>query len=566
MNSGGGVNTLVAILDFAGYVALLLWGVRMVQTGIARAFGAELRGLLARALSNRFKAFVSGLGITALLQSSTATGLMITSFAAGGFVALTPALAVMLGANVGTTLIVQVLSFDFSFAAPVLVLLGVVMFRRGQASRTHDLGRVAIGLGLMLFALAQLLHLFDRLEDTLFMQQLLALASAELLADLLLATLLAWAAHSSIAVVLVVMSLLTQGALPVEAAFAMVLGANLGSAINPVLESGEGSGSASRRLPLGNLFNRLLGCALALPLLTPASHLLAQLEVTPARLVADFHTFFNVVMALLFLPFLGGYAKLLTRLLPEAERPDPGQPMYLDSKAQETPALALAAAAREALRMADALEMMLQSGMAGLRKGDRKRMNETRRLDASLDNLDHAIKQYLVALDQEHLDRDEQARVLQIIAFVSNLESAGEVFGKDVMKPLAQQSKRGVELSSAGCRELLTLFARLVDNTRLAAAVFVSGNRDSARQLVAEKQHFRELEMQLAEAHFGRLREGRIDSHQTSRLHLQLVNELKRINNHLVEGAAWPLLESEADGSLATSDAPANISRMDLVK
>jgi phosphate:Na+ symporter len=330
-----------------------------------------------------------------------------------------------------------------------------------------------------------------------------------------------------------------------------------------VLESSEETDGASRRLPLGNLFNRLLGCALVLPLLGPVSHLLSQLEVTPARLVADFHTFFNVVMALLFLPFLGGYARLLSRWLPGASQVSPGQPVYLDSKAQETPALALAAAAREALRMADALELMLQSGIKALRQVDRKQMSNTRALDATLNDLDHAIKNYLVALDQEHLDRDEQVRVLQIITFVSNLENAGDVLDKEVMKPLARQTKQGMELSPAGRRELLALLERLVENTRLAAAVFVSGNLASARQLVAEKQHFRDLEMKLTEAHFGRLREGRIDSHQTSRLHLQLVNELKRINNYLVEGAAWPLLENDRGAAFPEG---ASITHIDSAK
>lgn len=148
----------LTLLQLAGSIALLLWGVHIVQTGVQRTLGARLRGLLGTALRNRFTAFLAGLGVTAILQSSTATGLMVTGFAAGGLVELVPALAVMLGANVGTTLIVQALSFHVAEVAPVLVLIGVLMFRRSTTS-TRDLGRVFIGLGLMLMALRDLLEL-----------------------------------------------------------------------------------------------------------------------------------------------------------------------------------------------------------------------------------------------------------------------------------------------------------------------------------------------------------------------------------------------------------------------
>src|SRR3954453_10879800 len=159
------MTTTVTLVDLAGWVALLLWGVHMVQSGVQRAFGPQLRRILGNALASRGKAFLAGMGVTAVLQSSTATGLMAASFAAGGLVGLVPALAVMLGANVGTTLIVQALSFDVSKVAPLFVLVGVLLFRRSLVSRTRDIGRVAIGLGLMLFALQQLLSIVTPYED-----------------------------------------------------------------------------------------------------------------------------------------------------------------------------------------------------------------------------------------------------------------------------------------------------------------------------------------------------------------------------------------------------------------
>ena len=288
------------LLNLAGSVALLLWGVHMVQTGVQRVFGAKLRSFLSRALRNRFKAFLAGIGVTAVVQSSTATGLMVTGFAAGGLVDLVPALAVMLGANVGTTLIVQVLSFDVAEIAPALILIGILMFRRASAA-PRDFGRVLIGLGLMLMALQNFINLLAPYEDVPSLRLLLGAITTQPLLDVVLAAGLTWAAHSSVAVVLLVMSFAAKGTVPPEAAFALVLGANLGTAINPVLEGATGQDPAAKRLPIGNLLNRVIGVAIALAALGPVSRLMVVFVPDNARAVADFHTAFNLVLALVFL-------------------------------------------------------------------------------------------------------------------------------------------------------------------------------------------------------------------------------------------------------------------------
>jgi len=277
----------VTLLDLGGFIALLLWGMHMVQTGVQRAFGPRLRSILGAALKTRLRAFFAGLGVTAILQSSTATGLMAAGFAAGGLVDLVPALAVMLGANVGTTLIVQILSFDVAAASPVLILIGVIMFRRGSNAQTHDLGRVFIGLGLTLLALHQLLELMTQYEDAPSLRLLLGAVSTAPFLDVLLAAAITWAAHSSVAIILVVMSLAAKGVVPPDAAIALVLGANLGSAVNPVMEGAAGGDPAARRLSIGNLINRGVGALIVLALMGPIGRLLVTIEPDNARGARD---------------------------------------------------------------------------------------------------------------------------------------------------------------------------------------------------------------------------------------------------------------------------------------
>jgi phosphate:Na+ symporter len=541
----------LTVLKLAGSVALLLWGIRMVQTGVQRAFGAKLRSFLGLALRDRFRAFLAGVGVTAILQSSTATGLMVTGFAAGGLVDLVPALAVMLGANVGTTLIVQVLSFNVAEVAPALILVGVLMFQRATTG-PRDFGRVLIGLGLMLMALGQFLELLSPYEDAPSLRLLLGAISTQPVLDVILAAGLTWAAHSSVAVVLVVMSFAAKGTVPPDAAFALVLGANLGTAINPVLEGGTGDaktqGPSARRLPVGNLINRVAGVVAVLMVLPRLGSWIVAIEPDNARAVADFHTVFNVALAVVFFPLLTPYARLLRRLMPaRINAADPSQPMYLDPAATETPVVAIGGAAREALRLADLLEAMLLGLRDAFAKDDRRVIGETRRLENTLDKLNRAIKAYLTSLDPEALGEEDHHRIREILAFATNMEHAGDIIDRNLLGLASRKIKRGLAFSNAGEAELLAMIDRLIANVRAAASLFMTADERAARLLAAEKEAFRGMEAAATEAHFERLRSGRIDTAETSALHLDALRDLKSVNTHLVAAAAYPVLERSGE-------------------
>jgi phosphate:Na+ symporter len=536
------MSPLVSLIDLAGSIALLLWGTHMVQTGVQRAFGSKLRSILGSALRNRFRALLAGVGVTAVLQSSTATGLMTAGFAAGGLVGLVPALAVMLGANVGTTLIVQVLSFNVGLISPALILIGMVMFRRDSRTQAHDLGRVFIGLGLMLLGLRQLLDLTMGYENSPVFDMLLSAVSASWFLDVCLAAIVTWAAHSSVAIVLLIMSLATKGVVPADAAFALVLGANLGTAINPLVE-GPGGDPAAKRLPIGNLIGRILGVAATINFLGPISHFMTSIEPTSARAVANFHTLFNLGVAAISLPLLGPYASLLRRWLPENDPADPARPLYLDAAAKETPIVALGAASREALRLADVLEEMLQGVNDGLAKGDRRLLVETRRREDVLDKLTIAIKAYLTSLDPEELNPADHRRLNEILTFTMNIEQAGDVVDRNFLPHASKRLKRGLVFSEEEQRDLTVMIERLSANLKTAASLFVTEDPRTARLLVDEKVAFRNAESKATASHFGRLRDSDLQAAQASSIHLDLLRDIKLINSHIVAAAAYPVLE-----------------------
>jgi len=555
----------LVLLDLMGGVALLLWGLHMVHSGILRAFGPDLRLLLAKALKNRFSAFVAGLGLTALLQSSTATALITSSFTAEGLVSLVPALAIMLGANVGTTLIVQVLSFNIAAAAPVLFVIGLVAFRSGARSRIKDVGRVSIGLGLMLLALHILLDTLAPAENAPGVRVLMSAMTADPVLCIIIGAVITWMVHSSVASVLLVMSLAYAHFITPFAALALVLGANLGSAINPVFEGARRDNPASYRLPLGNLANRLVGVLLVAPFLHPIAAELQAWQPHLAKLTAEFHIAFNVATAIIFIGLLDPMARLLKKLLPNrVQEADPSRPRYLDESALETPSLALADAARETLHMGDHVEVMLRKVMAAMMNNDRSLVDQVSKMDNSVDGLDEAIKLYVTKLTRGSLDEHEGHRAMEIISFTINLEHIGDIIDKNLNELAAKKIKRRFQFSAEGAEELSAFHKRTMDSLRIAFGVFMSGDVNEARKLLAEKAALRNTEIAATERHLDRLREGRPETIETTSLHLDVLRDLRRIHSHICS-VAYPVLDAagelpaleRAGGDLATLPASA---------
>ena len=537
----------LVLLDLMGGVALLLWGLHMVLTGVLRAFGPNLRRFLDKALRNRFTAFVAGLGLTALLQSSTATGLMTTSLAADGLVSLVPALAIMLGANVGTTLIVQVLSFNISAIAPLFFVVGVITFRAGGQSLTRALGRIAIGLGLTLLALHILIDTLAPAEQAPLASALLASVTHDPVLCIVIAAALTWAAHSSVAVVLLVMSLAYSHFVSAEAAIALVLGANFGSAINPLIEGGIHGNPASRRLPLGNLINRLVGILIVLPFLPALARELSMFQPDAAKMTAEFHLLFNVALAAIFIGLLDPIAALLVRVLPERKQTeDASVPRYLDEAALETPPLALANAARETLRMGDTVEVMLRDVMAALMNNDRALVSKVSRLDNVVDRLNEAIKLYITKLTRDALDEREGRRAMEIVSFTINLEHIGDIIDKNLCELATKKIKRGYQFSPEGSAELTAFHKRVCEGLQAAFGIFMNSDVDAARKLLREKAELRKAEIEAADRHFERLREGRPESLETTSLHLDALADLKRIYSHICS-VAYPVLEAAGE-------------------
>jgi phosphate:Na+ symporter len=531
----------VTLLHLAGYVALLLWGVHMVQTGIMRAFGGDLRRFMTARLGSRLNAFAAGIGVTALMQSSTATGMLTGGFVTGGMIGLVPALAVMLGANVGTTLIVQVMTFPVAAVAPLFILAGVIAFKRSGRTRGRDMGRACIGVGLIMLGLHLIVEIVKPVEQAAAMREIFAVLTGEPALNVVIAALLTWAMYSSVATVLLIMSLAASNIVTPEAALALVLGANLGNVIPQYLAAGQDM--AARRLALGNIIVRATGCALALPFLPLIGQAVAFIEADTARQTANFHTLFNLACAALFLGLLDPLAKLCVNLLPAPQNAaDPSKPRYLSSESQTVASVRLANAEREVLRMVDMVEKMLQIFLDALRNDDRKLLAEIERMDDTVDSLHRAIKLFLTEISrQSPLDEADAERCADILAFTINLEHAGDILDKSLREIAAKKIKYKLNFSAEGFAEILEMHETLRGDLRLAMSVFMTGDQRAARTLMEQKIRIRDLERAATDNHLRRLREGRVESMETSALHLDIVRDLKRIAAHIAS-VAYPVL------------------------
>jgi phosphate:Na+ symporter len=534
---------MIHLLNLLAAIALLVWGTNIVRAGVIRIFGENLRRVLASSLSNRFKAVLAGLAVTGLVQSSTATAVIISSFVGSGFVGMAAGLAVMLGAEIGTSLMAVVFSFDLSWLSPLLIFSGVVLFISNEKSSAGRIGQVAIGFGVITLALQLIVAATQPLIASPAIRGLIVALPNDVMLDIIVGALLTMATYSSLAFVLLTATLAASGILPVTVALGLVLGANIGSGILAMLTS-SGPPVVRMRLPLGSLLFKIVGCVIVIPLL-PQIHVLLQNHIpTVHAQVIAFHLAFNVIRAVLFIGLTGPMARLVEKLLPVPVAPAGStRPRHLDPSALATPSLAITCAAREALHQADVVETMLSGILPVLRDNDLVLAEQLRNMDDTVDELYSAIKFYLTQISREALSEQEGRRWTDIVSFTINMEQIGDIIERVIQDIEDKKIRKSRNFSAAGMGEIIHLHERLMANLRLGMSVFLDGHVRDAKKLLEEKARFRDLEHEYAASHIARLQDNTAQSIETSSLHIDLISDLKRINSHICS-IAYPILES----------------------
>ena len=535
---------MLTLLHLLSSIALLVWGTHIVRTGIMRVFGSHLRRLIGQSMQHSPLAFGAGIGVTALVQSSNATALLAISFVAQGLMALPTALAVMLGADVGTALMARVLTLDLSWLSPLFTLIGVCLFLTRKQSRAGQFGRVLIGLGLIILALQLIVHAAAPITEARGMEVLFSSLAGDTLLAVVVGAAFALLSYSSLAAVLLTATLAGAGLISLPVALGLVIGANIGSGALAWLNASLQPASA-RRVALGNLLYKLAGLAV-LPFLDPLVAWMGTLGYSPQTQVIGFHLAYNTLRCLTLLPTVGLMARLCEYLLPEREA-DIGiaQPRHLDPAALDTPSLALANAVRETLRIGDLVEAMLARLQSVLLDERSESGEEIRRMDDDVDALYSGVKLYLARMDREDLAEEEGRRWAEIIELTINLEQAGDIIEHMLGKIQRIKTAKRRTFSHDGLEELSQLHALLSANLRLGLTVFLSSDPHSARQLLEQKRQFRRSERELAHAHVHRLHHRVMESIDTSATHLELIADMKRLNS-LFCSPAYAAIEADS--------------------
>lgn len=529
------MSASLVLLNLLGAVALLLWGLRMVRTAAERALGANLDRQLRRVAGNRFRAFVFGGAGAAALQSSTALVLLGASFVANARLTLAAGLAIALGADVGTAIAAQILSLDISEVIPALLLAGYVLFQWNTSKRGRNIGRAAIGIGLMLTALSMIVGVSAALRQSETIPVIIQALADEPTLSILLAAVLTWVAHSSLAIVLMIAALAMAGAVTGPIALYLLLGANLGAAL-PALAASMAEPMAGRRVPVGNLLFRGIG-VLCLVWAVPWFYSVMTAQGLDDRTtVVVGHLAFNLSVALVALPFVGYIARMLERFLPsvpELERPR-AAPRHLHESALQDPSRAIGNARREALRLADFVHEMLDDSEDALDPASSpERIAAISLIEDEVDSLNSAIKFYVTELTRAELTLDESRQAHSVISFSTNMEHIADVLDRNIRRLADRKRKANLLFSEDGSREIANIYQHVREAMQLAVSAFMSDDEERAEQLIADKRTFRDEEQAANHRHLERLREGNSASIDTSAIHLDLLRDLKRIHSHL---------------------------------
>jgi phosphate:Na+ symporter len=536
------------LLHVAAAAALLLWSVRLVRTGMERAFSHALRRGLRRAGAGRLRAAATGTAAALLLQSSTAVALLVAGFLPSG--ALTPAtaLAALLGADLGSALAAQLLMLRPGWITPVLLLAGVTLFLRGAARRTRAFGRILVGLALIFVSLDLIAEAAALLPITL-LGSLGDYLARDLATAFLVGALLAWAMHSSVAAVLLTATLAASGAFAGPAAIATVLGANLGGALIPVTLTLKAD-AGIRRVVASNMLLRGGGAAAALWLFLSGAVPAAALGGTAAGQALAAHVAFNAALLALALPLAGVLPRAATVLIPDPPARADLETTSLDPAALKDAARALGCARREILRMGEETLAMLRAVLPLSRDWDDHTAEEIRARETRVDRMHFGTKLYLSRLMRQSGDPEVHEAAAELATLAAQIEAAGD----EISGPLLGMAKRvhtdTRRFSEEGWAELADFHDRVVANTQAALQVIMRPEVDTARALVEEKDALRRAEERLQLSHLARLRSGLAESVETSNIHQQTLRSLKQVNAAFAT-AAHPILK-DAGEMLAT--------------
>lgn len=540
---------MFTLLTIAGGVALILFGVRYLRKGLDRLFGSRLAVGMQRLARSRIRAFFTGLGVSVLAPSSTTMSVLAVQTVQAGTLTARQTLAILLGADIGLTVTVQLIAMNLHEYAPILILIGVGLFQFTKRSRSRGIGQVILALGFMFLGVLIIKNAASTIEPSGDVTQLLDIASHYPFFMAILGALAAIALQSSTATIALMIGLVAGGqiTLPMSICVAWVVGANIGIVMTTLL-IGWGQ-LESRRLALGNLLIKLVIGLIILAVASSVADLAAHSAGSITRQIANIHTGFNILIALAGLPLVVHLSRLAEHLAPTppTTQTPPFGPRYINTRGPvDSVALALGQSRQEILHMSEIVRSMLADMWRALKTNNDRLVRDVSHRDDHVDLLDEELKRYLTRVIGSDADRDEAAEQMRQLRYTAELETIGDIIDKNLCELVLKKIELGVDFSPVGWSELDDFFNKVSENMQIAETAFVTRDHQLADQLIRHKQRLHSYAQELRDRHFARLNAGLAEAHETSAIHLDLLTHLKRINS-AVSHIGFAIIHAERD-------------------
>ncbi len=541
MNLANDPSITQLLIALAGGVALLIWGLKRVQKGMNKAFGSRLAYLVRDRFAGVWSALGLGVTLTLILQSSTASALLAASLGVQGEAGL----AFLLGADVGTTLVALILSFDLSALSPLLIAVGVGLELRGGSKRQQGAGQAAMGLGLMLLALGMLRNLAEPLQASqLFVEMMRSLLAEPWLA-LLFAALITFMLHSSLVMVLLLAGMVAAQVIDPVGGMMLVLGVNIGSALIPVFMS-KGASNAKRVAPIGNLLLRFIGMLAFLPALPWINDIMTSMSFTGAWQLVLLHCLFNLAVASFGMLIVSKLAGWIDQRLPAQKLTPTPAPKYLDDVEDTTPSAAIANVVRDTLTMGDLLEEMLRDMHQGLhRKNVDALAKKIQQSDDIIDDFHQQINAYLLELGGQDMTLEERSRCQDLLLFTTNIEHAGDILERSIIMLLKKKTNLHIEFGDYEKQAIEQCMQALFEVMPMSFQVMMSEDMDAARSLFQAKQSFNQLHQDYLDGQQQQAMEQQI-SPVAHVLFTDIMRDVKRLHSHFT-AIAYPLLSRQGE-------------------
>jgi phosphate:Na+ symporter len=525
----GELDVVVLLMTLFGGLALFLHGMDRMTEALKAVAGDSMRSVLARLTSNRLFAVATGAGVTAVIQSSSVTTVLVVGFVTSGLMTLSQAAGVIFGANIGTTITAQIIALDVTRYALALVAAGFTVSFFGKREQARARGTVVMGLGLIFFGMGVMGEAMEPLRsEPAFTDAMVSLSSAWL--GILVGAGFTAVVQSSSATTALVIVLAGQGLVPLEAGIALILGANIGTSVTALLASIGKPRDALRAAAIHTGFN-IGGVLLFLPFIGVLAGVVQGIGGGLAREIANAHTIFNLVATIIFMAMLTPFVNFIQRLV--KDRPEPEErrirAKYLDRELLRTPPLALDRARLEMNRMTDRVRTMLDRSVPLILDGTRQELSDLEAMDDEIDDLHGHIITYLGMIGKQSLSDSDSDELVGLMEATNNLEAIGDIIETNLVALGFGRIEAGFQVSPA-TREIITGFHDAVKRGFDGAMIAVTQrNEQEAARVSAMKDEINSLERAAALHEAERLVAPEPNRVEAYRFEIDVINNLKRI-------------------------------------